>query len=51
MFEKPLDEDDEFKVTIYPVNIVYGHSSKWITEYPLITSTNIITGIKCNIIW
>jgi hypothetical protein len=28
MFEKPLDEDDELKVTIYSVNIVYRHSSK-----------------------
>ena len=51
MFEKPLDEDDELKVTIYPVNIVYRHSSKWITEYPSVTSTNIITGIKCYITW
>jgi hypothetical protein len=26
MFEKPLDEDDELKVTIYPVNMLYCHT-------------------------
>jgi hypothetical protein len=28
MFEKPMNEDDELKVTIYPVNILYRYSNK-----------------------
>jgi len=50
MFEKPMNEDDELKVTIYPVNILYRHSNILKTKYPSVTSTNNITGIKCNII-
>jgi len=50
MFEKPMDEDDELKVTIYPVYIFFRYSYKWITKYPSVTPTNNVIGIKCNII-
>jgi hypothetical protein len=44
MFEKPMNVDDELKVTIYPVNILYRHSNKWKTKYPSVTSTGIVDG-------